>query len=33
MKAVKPNDAAADPSLARRLWDLSEKLTGTKLEL
>jgi len=31
MKAVKPNEAAADPALARKLWDISEKLTKTTI--
>ena len=30
---LQPNEAAADPGLAKRLWELSEKLTGTKPEL
>lgn len=32
MKAVKPNEAAADSTLARQLWDVSEKLTGAKMQ-
>lgn len=31
MKAVKPTDASQDGALARRLWDLSEQLTGVKI--
>jgi NAD(P)-dependent dehydrogenase (short-subunit alcohol dehydrogenase family) len=31
MKAVKPNDAAADPALAKRLWEISEKLTASPI--
>ena len=31
MKAVKPSEAAQDAALARRLWDLSEQLTGAKI--
>jgi len=33
MKAVAPTDAASDGELARRLWDLSEALTGTKFSI
>jgi len=33
MKAVAPTDAASDGELARRLWDLSEALTGTKFAI
>ena len=33
MKAVKPNDAAADPALAKRLWEISETLTGATVDL
>jgi hypothetical protein len=32
MKAVKPSEAAADSTLARQLWDVSEKLTGAKMQ-
>jgi len=31
MKAVAPNAAAADPELAKKLWELSESLTGAKI--
>jgi NAD(P)-dependent dehydrogenase (short-subunit alcohol dehydrogenase family) len=30
MTPAKPNDAASDPALAQKLWDVSEKLTGVK---
>ena len=33
MRAVKPTEAAQDPALARRLWDLSEELTGAKIRI
>lgn len=33
MKAVKPNEAATDSTLASKLWELSEKLTSAKIEL
>ena len=33
MKAVKATEAATDPELARKLWQVSEKLTGTKIDL
>ena len=33
MKAVKPTDAASDPELAKKLWRLSEELTGAKIAL
>lgn len=33
MKVVKANDAATDPQLASRLWEISEKLTGMKFDL
>jgi retinol dehydrogenase-14 len=31
MAPSKPTDAASDPALAKRLWDVSEALTGLKL--
>jgi len=31
MKAVKPNEAATDTELAKKLWALSESLTGVKI--
>ena len=33
MKAVKPTDASTDKELARRVWELSEQLTNTKIAL
>jgi len=33
MKAVTPAEASTDPQLARQLWELSEKLTGTQIKL
>jgi len=33
MKPGRPNKAATDPELAKRLWDLSEELTGVKIDL
>ena len=33
MRAVKPTEAAQDPALARRLWDLSEELTGANIRI
>ena len=32
MKMVKPADYALDASLAKKLWDVSERLTGAKIE-
>ena len=32
MKAARPNDAVEDPVLARRLWDVSEKLTRARID-
>jgi len=32
MKAVKSGEVAADPTLARKLWDVSEKLTGVRIQ-
>jgi NAD(P)-dependent dehydrogenase (short-subunit alcohol dehydrogenase family) len=32
-KAVSPNRAARDPETARRLWEVSEELTGVRYEL
>lgn len=32
MRAVKANEAATDPALAKKLWQLSETLTGAKIE-
>lgn len=33
MESVKASGAATDPELARRLWDLSERLTGVKPQI
>lgn len=33
MKAVQPADAASDSALAKRLWQVSEELTGAKIGL
>lgn len=33
MKAVKPTDAASDSALAKKLWSVSEELTGAKIAL
>jgi hypothetical protein len=30
---VQPSERAKDPAAARRLWEISEKLTGVKYEL
>ena len=33
VKTGKPNAAAGDAALARRLWDVSERLTGATINL
>jgi len=33
MKAVKANAPSTDAALAKRLWQLSEELTGAKIPL
>ena len=31
MKPKAPTETATDPALARRLWEVSEELTGSKI--